>query len=236
MIRPPVRVSPLFLLLLLIVSPSWGEDHPLLSSIGTIYGGAERGASVASIELSGTITDRLPVREGPFRMIATKGKRMRMEMFVTLSSSGEVRIIGSEKGWKNDRTAFVPLSPAETRELSPEWFVFFFPLSLLDGKGTISYDDTVIRGGRPLELYRVRRPDMPEITIFSDPVSRLVTTIQWHDSHDAHISWNLGEFRFVEGILFPFTFTRRVDDIVVQTVTITGITLNRTPPPGTFSP
>lgn len=230
-------LTAIILLLAAIPAAASTSLHPLVETVTSLYGGTPRISSIETIEMSGTVTDHLTSREGPFALSAARsGKRLRMEMFVTLSSSGEVLIVGKGKGWRNNRTSFVELSPAELREALPLWYLYLFPASLLDPGTALSYDDLVTRGNRPVELYRLTLPEGPVLTIASDPVSRLVTSVEWHDARDAHISWHFDDFRFVDGILFPFALTRRVDDIISRTVRIGSIRLNRSFPAGTFAP
>lgn len=230
-------LASIIILLAAVTTASATTGHPLVTTITSLYGGSSRIASIESVEMTGTVTDHLTSRQGPFSLVAARGgKRLRMEMFVTLSSSGEVLIVGRGKGWRNSRTEFVELSPAELREALPLWFISLFPASLLDPAGSLSFDDLVMSGRRPVELYRLTLPEGPVLTLSSDPVSRLVTSVEWHDARDAHISWHFDDFRFVDGVLFPFSLTRRVDDIISRSVKVDSIRLNRAIPAGTFSP
>jgi hypothetical protein len=209
---------------------------PLLATIMTNYGGQEQLAAIRSITAKGQIVDLRKGKEGPYRLVLTTDHRFRSESLVTPSSSGEMRVVDNDRGWRNSGLQMVPQLGADLAALRAQYEACALPLTLLDPKLSLTYDAPNIVQNHPVETYRLTRPGAPVMTIHFDAVSLLIHRVEWQSKNDTSLAIEFSDYRFVGGVLFPFKLVNYADDIKVSEVSIKTIDLNGPLPASTFRP
>lgn len=228
----------LFLILLTSGSPALAapKTSPLLTTILTNYGGRANITSIRNITATGRIYDFRKGKEGPYRYYLATERRLRTESLVTASSSGDVRILSGAKGWKNNGQSMIPLQGNELTSWQANYEALAFPLTFLAENLTIAYDAPSFILSHPVDSYVVKLPNAPPMTMHLDPTSMLVHRIEWLAMNEARLAVEFGDYRFVDGVLFPFRIVTYADAIKTAEISIASIALNEQLAPGVFRP
>ncbi len=235
----PIRTV-IFTILTLIISafPLLAANPPssLMTTIFTNYGGKAKIADIRTITAKGQIFDLRKGKEGPYRCYLSKDRKMRTEALVTPSSTGDVRVLNSDKGWKNTGQSMNPVSGADIKSLQAQYEALAFPLTFLASKLSLVYESANVVRDHPVETYTLKLPDTPTMTIQLDATSMLVHQVEWQGQNDAHLAIEFSDYRFVEGVLFPFKLVAYAADIKVSEIILSSITINDQLATSTFKP
>lgn len=209
---------------------------PLLQTILTNYGGREKIAAIRSITAKGQMVDLSKGKEGPYRRYLTKDGKLRTEALVTSSSSGDVRVYNNGSGWKNAGQKMQAVQGGDLNSLLAQFESFAFPLTFLSANIPLSYSTSGVIAGHPVETYILKLPKSPELTVQFDPASMLVHRVEWQGQNDASLAIEFSDYRFVDGVLFPFKVVNYAADIKVSEITLSSMTLNEPFAPSIFKP
>jgi len=225
------------LLLTVIPQPSMAATtSPLLTTILTNYGGQEMLATIRTITAKGQVFDLSKGKDGPYRLFLARERKLRTEALVTASSSGDVRVVNGDKGWKNSGLNMTPLQGADLAALFAQSEAYALPLTFLAANLSLSYDSSSIIQERPVETYRLKLPNTMPLTIHFDAISLLIHRVEWQGRNDTTLAMEFADYRFVEGVLLPFKLITYSADIKVSEVTINSFAINEALPPSTFKP
>jgi hypothetical protein len=212
------------------------SPSPLLTTILANYGGREQIAAIRTISTKGQMLDLRKGKEGPYRRFLAKDHKLRTESLVTASSSGDVRVMNNDKGWKNAGQQMTPVQGPDLAALIAQYEAHAFPLTFLTANLSLVYDAPNVIQDHPVETYRLKLPNSEPLTIHFDAISLLIHRVEWQGKNDTSLAMEFSDYRFVDGVLFPFKLLNYADDIKVSEVTISSISLNETLPANTFRP
>lgn len=235
----PIRTV-IFTILTLIFSafPALAANppSPLLTTIFTNYGGKAKIADIRTITAKGQIFDLRKGKEGPYRCYLSKDRKMRTEALVTPSSTGEVRVLNNDKGWKNSSQNMNPVVGDDIKSMQAQYEALWFPATFLANKLSLTYESPDIVRNHPVETYTLKLPDTLPLTVQLDAISMLIHQVEWHGQNDSHLTIEFSDFRFVEGVLFPFKLVTYAAEIKVSEIIIATITINEPLATSTFKP
>lgn len=219
------------------VQPLFAEQNvaATVNAIIKAYGGKEKLASIRTIYAHGKIDDLLRKKSGNYARIMRRPGGLRIDIMP--EQGGEARILDGDQGWQGSGERLHKALPISLSSMRYQYAYLDVPMSLADGRASVSSVEVITMNGRAMQLLKVDTVGAPQLRVYVDPERGLIHRIEADFSMGRMGSMQLGteyeNYQQVNGVQFPFTLNNFAGGRI-SIITLRNIRLNEPLPEGAF--
>ncbi|MBI5657161.1 MAG: hypothetical protein HZC44_10280 [Geobacter sp.] len=195
-------------------------------------------AKIRSVKATGHIVEFMTGNGGAYARYLERPGKLRIEIMP--GQEGEVRILDGGHGWQLGRSGFEASNPVMVQSMVYQYCYLDLPMGFADRSYPVSFGGLHKLGNRETYQLNLRLKNAPELHVFVDTKSRLIVRVSSSFAMGGmgvgELSTEYGDFRAVDGVLFPHRLTNYAGDVKLSEIDLSEISVNGKIPASLFAP
>lgn len=205
----------------------------IVASMLKAYGGTAAVRKVVSVTARGLINEFINGKTGNYARFLERPGMLRIE--VMPEQGGEIRILKGDHGWQSG----IPVSALELQSMIYQYSYLDLPMGLVDKELPVTSIRKELYKGQEAYLLLIEPVGAPSLRVLVDASSRLIVRVAASFSMGmmgaSELSTEYGDYRAVEGVLFPFRLINFAGDMKISEISLHEIMTNQKIPAALFA-